>query len=80
MALCKICTKLDTCKKNKERASNCRLFIPDEEKELELIKKAEEARKKLKDMKNPIVDGLINLIDNRGYDLEQLKKMTGSKR
>ena len=74
MALCKICTKLDTCKKNKERASNCRLFVPSEEKELELLKKADEARKKLKEIDNPIVSKMVDLIDC-GYSTKNFKKM-----
>lgn len=50
---CKICDKTETCKKDKTRnTANCRLFIPNEEKELKAIKEKEEARKKLAKLKN----------------------------
>lgn len=54
---CKICDKVETCKKDKTRnTANCRLFIPNEEKELKFLKereeKREESRKRLSKIKS----------------------------
>ena len=52
---CQICEKFDTCKKNKNsNTTNCRLFIPNEEKELKAIKEKEESRKKLAQLKTKL--------------------------
>lgn len=52
---CEICSKFDSCKKNKNaNTSNCRLFIPDEEKELKVIKEKEESRKKMAQLKTKL--------------------------
>ena len=46
---CMICDKAKTCKKNKNsNTNNCKLFIPNEEKERELLKERKETERYLK--------------------------------
>lgn len=55
MKNCLICDKYDSCKKNKDsNTSNCRLFVPNKEKEIKHIKALEETNKKLKKMFSPL--------------------------
>ena len=54
MNKCLICDKSDDCKKNKNsNTSNCRLFIPNKEKEIKHLKEVEESNKRLKKLFSP---------------------------